>query len=208
APIGIEHAALEALRLLALLDKLRELGLNQRQQACALATIIGRMAPPGSERATNKWLRKSSAIGELLGIDFGALSDMALYRASDQLFQHKRVLAAPIFATAQTLFDLQPVVTLYDLTNTYFEGHVAAQPKAKRGHSKQKRQDAPLLTLGAVVDGSGFLKRPEIFPGNVVEAKTLATMLAARKAPKGGIVVMDRGLATDANLAWLRYGAG
>ncbi|MCY4152558.1 MAG: transposase [Aestuariivita sp.] len=94
--------------------------------------------------------------------------------------------------------------TLYDLTNTYFEGQAAAQPKAKRGHSKEKRQDAPLLTLGVVVDGSGFLKRTEIFPGNVVAAKTLATMLAALKAPNGGIVVMDRGIATDANLAWMR----
>ncbi|MCY4201712.1 MAG: hypothetical protein OXC63_12750 [Aestuariivita sp.] len=112
APIGIEHAALEALRLLALPDKLRELGLNQRQQTCALATIIGRMAQPGSERATNKWLRKSSSIGELFRIDFGALSDMALYRASDQLCRHKRVLETPIFTMAKTLFDLQPVVHL------------------------------------------------------------------------------------------------
>ena len=32
------------------------------------------------------------------------------------------------------LFDLQ--VTLYDLTNTYFEGEAGAQPQAKRGHSK------------------------------------------------------------------------
>ncbi len=202
--IGIEHAALEALKLLGLPNKICELGLNKRQQACALANIIGRMAQPGSERATNKWLRKSSALGEMLGIDFAALSDMALYRASDQLFRHKRILEAHVFDTAKTLFDLKPVVTLYDLTNTYFEGCAAAQPKAKRGHSKEKRKDAPLLTLGAVVDGSGFLKHTEVFPGNVVEAKTLATMLAVLKAPEGGIVVMDRGIATEDNLAWMR----
>ena len=140
----------------------------------------------------------------MLGIDLGALSDMALYRASDQLDRHQRVLEAHIFTAAQTLFDLKPVVTLYDLTHTYFEGQAPAQPQAKRGHSKENRKDAPLLTLGEVVDGSGVLKRTEIFPGNGVEAKTLATMLAAIKAPKGGIVVMDRGIAINANLAWMR----
>ena len=31
------------------------------------------------------------------------------------------------------LFDLQPTVTLYDLTNTYFEGEASAQPQARRG---------------------------------------------------------------------------
>ena len=46
------------------------------------------------------------------------------------------------------LFDRQPTVTLYDLTNTYFEGEASEQPQAKRGHSKEKRSDCPLLTLG------------------------------------------------------------
>ncbi len=55
--IGIEHAALEALKLLDLPNQLCALGLNKRQQGCALANIIGRMAQPGSERATNAWLR-------------------------------------------------------------------------------------------------------------------------------------------------------
>jgi hypothetical protein len=31
---------------------------------------------------------------------------------------------------------LNITVTLYDLTNTYFEGTAAANPKAKRGRSK------------------------------------------------------------------------
>jgi len=174
------------------------------------------MAQPGSERATNAWLRTSSATGELLGIDFGALSDRALYRASDHLFKHKKALEDHMFGTVETLFNLQPVVTLYDLTNTYFEGEAAGQPKAKHGHSKERRSDAPLLTLpeclGAVLDSSGFLRRTEIFPGTFpghgVEAHTLETMLTSLEVPKGGIVVMDRmeigGIATADNRAGMR----
>ena len=148
--------------------------------------------------------RTGSATGELLGIDFGALSDRTLYRASDHLFKHKKVLEDHMFGTVETLFNLQPVVTLYDLTNTSFEGEAAGQPKARHGHSKERRSDAPLLTLGAVLDSSGFLRRTAIFPGNVVEAHTLETMLTSLDVPKGGIVVMDRGIATEENRAWMR----
>ncbi len=109
-----------------------------------------------------------------------------------------------MFGAVETLFNLQPVVTLYDLTNTCFEGEASGQPKARHGHSKERRSDAPLLTLGAVLDSSGFLRRTEIFPGNVVEARTLATMLTTLGVPKGGIIVMDRGIATEENLAWMR----
>ena len=44
--------------------------------------------------------------------------------------------------------------TLYDLTNTYFEGIAAGVGKAKRGHSKESRSDCPLVTLAMALDGS------------------------------------------------------
>ena len=56
-------------------------------------------------------------------------------------------------------------VTLYDLTNTYFEGEAGGRPKARRGHSKEKRTDCPLLTLGLVLDASGFVRRSQVFAG-------------------------------------------
>ena len=48
------------------------------------------------------------------------------------------------------LFDRQPTVTLYDLTNTYFEGEASEQPH-QRGHSKEKRSDCA-ATLGLMLD--------------------------------------------------------
>jgi len=45
------------------------------------------------------------------------------------------------------------------LTNTYFEGEMAGNAKAHRGHSKEKRSDCPLVTLGLVLDDSGFIRR-------------------------------------------------
>ena len=92
----------------------------------------------------------------------------------------------------------------FDLTNTFFEGVADKQPKARRGHSKEKRSDCPLLTLGLVLDGSGFVQRSDVFPGNVKESSTLEEMLARLSAPRDALVVMDAGVATEDNVTWLR----
>ena len=202
--IGVEHAALSALEALGLPALFDELGFNRRQRCCALGSIIARMAHPGSERETNRWLRRTSAAGEMLGFDFGQVSDMALYRASDKLVSCQERIEEHVFGTVENLFGLEPTITLYDLTNTFFEGQAQGQPKAARGHSKEGRTDAPLLTLGLVLDGSGFVRRSGVFAGNVTEAHTLGSMLESLGAPHGGVVIMDRGIATKANLVWLR----
>ena len=201
--VGVEHVALWAMQQVGLPALLAQLGLNSRQQAAAVGSIIGRLAAPGSERATHRWLRETSALGDLLEVDFENYSLMQLYRASDALMAHREAIEAHLFGAAMTLFELQPTVTLYDLTNTYFEGDAGSQEKAQRGHSKEKRSDCPLLTLGLMLDASGFVRRSQVFAGNVSEPHTLAEMLSALQAPKGALVVMDRGIATEDRITWL-----
>ena len=87
------------------------------------------------------------------------------------------------------------------------QGEAGKMPKAARGHSKEKRSDCPLLTLGLVLDAGGFVRRSQVFAGNVREQTTLETMLSSLGAPDGALVVMDRGIATEDRVAWLR-GAG
>ena len=176
---GVEHAALWALGELGLPALLESLGVNAALRDAALGSIVARMAHPASERATMRWLRGRSAAGELLGVDFETMGAMQLYRASDALMAHRAAIEERLFDAAAGLFGIEPTVTLYDLTNTYFEGAAAKIPKAARGHSKEKRGDCPLLTLGLVLDGSGFVRRSEVFAGSVREQETLASMLAA-----------------------------
>jgi transposase len=57
--------------------------------------------------------------------------------------------------------------------------------------------------LGLVLDGSGFVRRSRTFDGNVTEGVTLAGMLTGLGAPPGALVIMDAGIATEANLVWL-----
>jgi transposase len=202
--VGVEALGLWAMAQVEFVALLESLGLTAPQRAAVLGVILGRMAAPGSELATQRWLCERSGLGELLDVDFETMSLMQLYRAADVLMRHREVLEGALFARVSGLFGLDCSVTLYDLTNTYFEGEAASNSKAKRGHSKEKRSDCPLLTLGLVLDGSGFVRRSEVFDGNVVEGTTLAGMLERLRAPAGALVVMDRGIATEENLRWLR----
>jgi len=201
--VGVEHAALWAMEQVRFSQLLEEAGFNGPQRAAAIGLIAGRMAEPGSELSTHNWLCHRSGLGELIDADFETMSLMQLYRASDLLMRRRDLLESRLFSRLHDLFGLSCTVTLYDLTNTYFEGEAAGNPKAKRGHSKEKRSDAPLLTLGLVLDGSGFVKRSEIFSGNAGEAGTLPGMLKGLGAPRGALVVMDRGIASEDNIAWL-----
>ena len=202
--VGVEHAGLWAMDQLGLRTRLEALGIGASVRTAAIGSIIARMARPGSERATRRWLGERSALGELLGVDFEMMGPMRLYRASDALMAHREAIEHHLFDRAMDLFDLHPTVTLYDLTNTYFEGEASGQPNARRGHSKDKRTDCPLLTLGLVLDASGFVRRSQVFAGNVREHHTLAQMLDALNAPRGALVVMDRGIATEDRVRWLR----
>jgi transposase len=201
--VGVEHAGLAALSRLEIPRILESAGLNGVQRAAAMGSIIGRMAAPGSELATWGWLKERSALGELLEVDFEAMPLMRLYRVSDLLVRHREAIEAALFTRIQSLFALPATVTLYDLTNTYFEGEMAGNAKARRGRSKEKRSDCPLVTLGLVLDGSGFVRRSRMFEGSVAEASTLEGMLQGLAAPPGALVIMDAGIATEANIAWL-----
>ena len=202
--VGVEQVGWWALEQLGVGDLLEALGLNGPMRAAAMGAMVGRLARPGSERATWGWLSRRSGLGELLGFDYETLSLMQMYRASDALMKHRQVIERHLFTRAMGLFDLEPTVTLFDLTNTFFEGAATDQPKAQRGHSKDKRSDCRLLTLGLVLDGAGFVRRSKVFAGRVDEHRTLAEMLEALEAPRGALVVMDRGVATEDRIQWLR----
>ena len=201
--VGAEHVCVEALKELNLPGILDEAGFNGPQKAAALGNIVGRMCEPRSERATLKWLTNTSALGELLNFDFESMPLMQLYRASDLLLKNKALIEQGLFERVQSIFGFTPTVTLYDLTNTYFEGNASGNSKAKRGRSKEKRNDCPLVTLGLTLDASGFIRHSQVFDGNVSEGSTLEGMLEKLNAPEGALVIMDAGIASEKNITWL-----
>lgn len=201
--VGIEALALHAVKQLTLDDKLAALGFNQRQVAAALGNIIGRMATPASELATHGWLQTTSGLGELMGVDFEAMGRDSLYQVSDLLWKHREAIETHLYQQERDLFNFTETITLYDLTNTFFEGEAKTNSKAKRGRSKEKRSDCALVTLGLVLDGSGFPRKSQVFPGNASEPQTLQTMLEGLEGRSGSTVILDAGIASEANIQYL-----
>ena len=205
--VGAEHVVYETMKGLGLDGLLTTLGFNKPARDAALGVIAARLVAPSSERATHVWLQTMSAMDELLDADFGTLSQDRVYRVSDMLLRRKEEVEAHLRAKECDLFNLEEKVILYDLTNTFFEGTGRYNGKAHFGLSKEKRSDCLLVTLGLVVDADGFLKRSDVFAGNVSEPGTLAGVISALSSPAPGakpLIVMDAGLATEDNLLWLR----
>lgn len=202
--VGVEHVALWALEQLRVLRLLRALNFTDKMTHAVLGLIIGRLAKPASEHATYKWLCTESSLEEFLGASFARMSLKQLYRASDALMKVRDEIEDHVFEAAMTMFDLERTVTLFDLTNTYLEGDAEQIPLAKHGHSKERRSDCRLITLAVVLDGSGFVRRSRLFEGNVFEGHTLQQMLTELNVPREAVVVMDRGVATEENVQWLR----
>ena len=205
--VGAEHVVLETIKELGLDEKLSEMGFSRPWRDVAIGVIAGRLIWPSSELATHWWLQHKSAMDELLGTDFSLLPQDRVYRVSDKLLKGQDDLEDYLSCREKTLFNLQATIVLYDLTNTFFEGTGKLNKKAKFGPSKEKRSDCPLVTLGLVLDGDGFPKRSRVYEGNVSEGKTLEKMINGLQKKTSLIkplIIIDAGIASEANLKWLR----
>lgn len=206
--LGAEYVGHRLWQALGFNHALLEVGCARHWLPLCEALVVGRLVAPGSERHSWAWRHHCSAIFELTGRPVRA-SLNALYRATDVLFSYKDTLEQHLSERERDLFSLPERLCFFDLTNTYFEGKAAGNAKAKRGHSKEKRSDAPLLTLALIIDEQGFPKYSQLYPGNQCEAKTLVEMIEALikarpELARDRTVIIDAGLATEENIQALK----
>jgi transposase len=199
-PVHVGHQLWRALELDRILE---EAGLSARAQRLTELMTLNRLVHPASEHAMPDWIRRT-ALADILGTDFAALADDALYRNLDRLHPQRAAIERALATRERTLFNLDDTIYLYDLTSTYFEGQCRRNPQAKRGYSRDHRPDCKQVVVGLVLDRDGFPKAHEVFDGNRVDRTTLADMLTTleqRTGRRGGAtVVVDRGMAFADNL--------
>ena len=211
--IGGEAVAYDAFNRLGIAEILAQLGFKKEQIHQAALLIMGRMLHPSSERETAMWGKDISALDELLGADFEHLSNNSLYRISDELVKHSDNIEKLLAQRERETLGLGEKIILYDLTNTYLTGRAHESSRAHRGHSKEKRDDRPLLTLALVLDEDGFPKKSRVLAGNASEPDSLKSFLKAYKTEMSGklplfkelpTVVIDAGVGTQDNLRLIR----
>jgi len=207
--IGAEWMCKQAFDQLGIGEFLYNEKWTESQISLAATHIISRAVFPASELKTVSFIKDNSAVCELTYAEKQKITKDQLYGISHKLFSVKDKLEQYLSQRTNELFDLEDKIILYDLTNTYFEGQSKANSFAANGHSKEKRSDCPLVTLGLVLDASGFPRRSQVYKGNVSEPTTLAEMLQDLEGGRvlTGVkptVVMDAGIAIEENIAWLR----
>ena len=207
--VGAESLCNQAISQLQIPKFLKSKGWDDEQINLATTHIISRAVYPASELKTVSWIKENSAVCELTGYDVTKITKDKLYDISKKLYQEKSGLENYLSQCTTELFNLQDKIILYDLTNTYFEGQMENSKKAKFGRSKEKRSDAKLIVLAVIINTEGFLKHSDIFEGNASDCSTLQTVITklnqkAHYVNQKPIIVMDAGIATEANITFLK----
>lgn len=210
--VGSELLSLHFWKQLKLDKILKQCGFNNKESELAKIAILGRLLSPGSELHTLNWFNEHSSLGEFFKVVKPGISKDSLYRIADKILEQKEGIERRLRDNLKSLHSLFDQVYLYDLTNTYFEGNKANSDLCKRGKSKEKRDDCPLVTLALVVDQNGFPVYSKIYNGNQSEPKTLPEILSAIYEEQEDLidrlalpaVIMDRGIATHKNLEYMK----
>jgi transposase len=167
--------------------------------------VIGRLCEPSSELHVAEGWYRTTALEDLLGVLPESLYDERLYRALDRLLPHKEAIEKHLVKRLGELFDLDYDLLLYDVTSTYFEG-VADPEIAQRGYSRDHRPDCVQINIALVVTREGIPLGYELFAGNTSDVTTVQEVVESMEQRFGKanrVWVMDRGMVSAENIAWL-----
>jgi transposase len=197
-----------ALRLDVLCEELLPRGRERVSwSVMAAMLVIARLCEPASElHLAEDWYRRT-ALEDLLGLPSERLNEDRLYRALDRLLPHKAAIEQHLVKRLGELFDLSYDLLLYDVTSTYFEGLAERNPLAQRGHSRDRRPDCKQVCIALVVTREGMPLGYEVFAGNRTDVTTVEEIVETMEARYGiadRVWVMDRGMSSAENVAWLQ----
>jgi transposase len=196
----------------------RELGRGSPFERALFAMTANRALQPYSKLYCHEqWLKE-----EVFFPDGQALLLHQLYRAMDHLLVNQASVEKRLFFKMADLMKADVDLIFYDTTNIHFEvdeedetgckgpdGKVRG-PLRKRGKAKNKRYDAPLVTVGLAVTREGLPVRSWVFAGNTTDVTTVEQVKADLRGWKLGrcVFVGDAGMNSAENRRTLALGAG
>ena len=194
------------------------LGRGTPNERALFAMVANRALHPYSKLYCHEqWLKE-----EVFFPDGQDLQLHQLYRAMDYLLVNQPQVEKAIYFKMADLMNADVDLIFYDTTNIHFEvdeedewskqgpdGKVRG-PLRKRGKAKNKRYDAPLVTVGLAVTREGLPVRSWVFPGNTNDVTTVEQVKADLRGWKLGrcIFVGDAGMNSAENRRTLALGNG
>ena len=195
-PHGHVEAVLVAVRRLGL-ARLLDRASSPERSLC-LAMIVQRLLKPGSKLACTRQLGQSTLAAEL---ELGEVDADDLYAALDWLGDRQEAIETRLARRHLN----EGTLVLYDVSSSYFEGRSC--PLLGRGYSRDRRRGSLQIVYGLLCDPEGRPIAIEVFPGGLHDQQTLLAQvekLRRRFGLKTFVLVVDRGMVTEANLEALR----
>jgi hypothetical protein len=168
------------------------------ERSRAVAMIVQRVLAPGSKLACTRQLAQSTLAEEL---ELGEVDADDLYAGLDWLGERQERIEARL---ARRHLE-EGTLVLYDVSSSYFEGRTC--PLLGRGYSRDRRRGSLQIVYGLVCDPEGRPIAIELFPGGMQDHQTLLAQvekLRRRFGLRTLVLVVDRGMVTEANLDALR----
>jgi len=131
-----------------------------------------------------------------------------IYRFLDKIYQDdlKLKIEECIFSHTQKIINNVITVTFYDVTTLYFESE-SEDDLRRIGFSKEGKLARPQIQLGLFTTLQGYPLSYEVYEGNKYEGHTLTDILQKFQIKfqltTKPIIVADRGMLTNENIAYL-----
>jgi Transposase DDE domain len=220
-PLGVVHMARALWEELGIGEVLRGLerpGPRRAPHELALFTMVAnRLAEPLSTLAcAEHWVPERVYLPEAEGLTLEQL-----YCALDFLDTHLAAIEREIFFRTADLFRADVDLIFWDTTTVSFEVDAEDEAEAtrrgttrpplrKRGDRKEGRDHNPQVVVGLALTRDGLPVRSWVFPGNTVDATTVAQIKEGLRGWRLGqaICVGDAGMASAANRQELAKGLG
>ena len=199
----------------ALTELWHELGFDQLQrvfrhtrheidvEALLRIMVFNRLCDPESKLGVLRWLETVT----LPGLALKAVSHQQLLRAMDALLDHHEAVEQTVAGLLRPLVDQDLSVVFYDMTTIRAAGLSEQDQDIRKFGMSKEGLIARQFMLGVVQTAEGLPLYHEVFDGNTAEVTTLKPMiekLVSRFVVKRMIVVADRGLLSQDNLAELQ----
>ena len=183
---------------------LADCGFNESQIGTAELSVLNRLIAQGSELSNPLWI-KTVAAEEIIIKNAESFGKDRFYYISDKLLKNKEQIEERLYQREKSLFNLEDCIFLYDLTNTYFEGVCARNPKAQfNKNQKEKRTDCRQVVVALSLDGEGFIRKHQVFEGKMSDPKSLIKILEGLrndfKGKKTPTIIFDRGVVCEENI--------
>jgi transposase len=220
-PLGGVHVARALWEELGIGGVIRSIkpprGPRRPNESALFAMVAHRLLDPGSKRSCRlRWLQDGVYFPEAAGLKLEHL-----YRAMDFLLDHCEEIERRVFENAAALLHADVDLVFFDTTSAWFEVDDEDEGKdvykgkllptlRKLGYSKEGRDGDPQVVIALAVTRDGVPVRSWVFPGNTVDATTVATIkkdLASWKLSRV-LLVGDAGMDSEENRKELAAGLG